>query len=99
MSTRSILAALVLLVVALVMAACEGEPLITAETGNPNFQVAFLFEHEGCKVYRFQDGGHPRYFVNCGNGRARTESNHSQQAGKVRVSKPDTVETYQEELH
>lgn len=25
----------------------------------------YLFEHEGCKVYRFMDMGHYIYFTNC----------------------------------
>ena len=28
-------------------------------------QVEYLFEHEGCKVYRFMDMGHYIYFTNC----------------------------------
>lgn len=32
---------------------------------NPTYQVEFLFEHEGCKVYRFWDYGNYVYFTNC----------------------------------
>lgn len=32
---------------------------------NSTYQVEYLFEHEGCKVYRFMDMGHYIYFTNC----------------------------------
>jgi hypothetical protein len=32
---------------------------------NRNYVVDFLFEHDGCKVYRFYDRGNYVYFTNC----------------------------------
>ena len=32
---------------------------------NETYEVDYLFEHDGCKVYRFYDGGHWVYFTNC----------------------------------
>ena len=32
---------------------------------NPTYTVDYLFEHEGCKVYRFYDRGNYVYFTNC----------------------------------
>jgi hypothetical protein len=32
---------------------------------NKDYEVAFLFEHDGCKVYRFEDGGQFIYFTSC----------------------------------
>lgn len=32
---------------------------------NQNYVVDFLFEHEGCRVYRFYDRGNYVYFTNC----------------------------------
>ncbi len=34
---------------------------------NKSYQVDFLFEYDGCKVYRFQDRGDYIYFTNCNN--------------------------------
>ena len=34
---------------------------------NNSYRVDFLFEHDGCKVYRFQDRGDYIYFTNCNN--------------------------------
>lgn len=36
-----------------------------APANNSTYQVEYLFEHEGCKVYRFMDMGHYIYFTNC----------------------------------
>lgn len=33
---------------------------------NKNYEVDFLFEHDGCRVYRFYDWGNYVYFTNCG---------------------------------
>lgn len=42
---------------------------------NHNYQVEYLFEHDGCKVYRFRDGTYYVYFTNCnGEAIARTDS-------------------------
>jgi len=32
---------------------------------NESYQVEYLFEHDGCKVYRFLDSGNYVYFTNC----------------------------------
>ncbi len=32
---------------------------------NRSYEVDYLFEHGGCKVYRFYDRGHYVYFTNC----------------------------------
>lgn len=32
---------------------------------NDTYKVDYLFEHDGCKVYRFYDNGHFVYFTNC----------------------------------
>ena len=32
---------------------------------NQTYKVEYLFEHQGCKVYRFLDEGHYVYYTNC----------------------------------
>lgn len=32
---------------------------------NQGYTVDYLFEHDGCKVYRFRDGNSWVYFTNC----------------------------------
>jgi len=43
------------------IASCK-EPLSKQQTNNTEYEVNLLFEHDGCKVYRFYDNGY-RYFV------------------------------------
>ena len=41
-------------------------PLQTKESeNNKTYYVDYLFEHDGCKVYRFYDRGNYVYFTNC----------------------------------
>lgn len=48
---------------------------------NQTYNVDYLFEHDGCKVYRFYDKGNYVYFTNC-TGRVTAISNDS---AKVRI--------------
>lgn len=34
-------------------------------SNNQTYEVDYLFEHDGCKVYRFYDRGNYVYFTNC----------------------------------
>jgi hypothetical protein len=36
-----------------------------APKNNNTYNVSYLFEHDGCKVYRFLDNGNYVYFTNC----------------------------------
>lgn len=45
-----------------------GQPLSERPSdNNRTYKVDYLFEHEGCKVYRFYDRGEYVYFTNCNN--------------------------------
>jgi hypothetical protein len=48
-----------------ILCACAKDPIRTNSTNNPDIAVSLLFEHDGCKVYRFVDEGTYRYFTNC----------------------------------
>lgn len=49
------------------LAACtSGIPLAKVNSdNNKTYKVEYLFEHDGCKVYRFYDHGNYVYFTNC----------------------------------
>ena len=51
----------------IVFGACNTErPLTKAPPkNNKTYEVEYLFEHEGCKVYRFRDNFQYVYFTNC----------------------------------
>ena len=49
------------------LSSCVSQIPLTKEkpVNNSTYQVEYLFEHEGCKVYRFMDMGHYIYFTHC----------------------------------
>lgn len=69
---------------------CFNSPVSSAPTTNASVPVDLLFEHDGCKVYRFQDGGYSRYYVRCLN---TTSTISRRPAGKT--SLPDEIQTEQ----
>lgn len=68
---------------------CEGKPIQSSKTDNPNFQVELLFTHDDCKIYRFYDGGNAHYFVVYEKGCTR-ETTYRQQ-GKQKT--PESIDT------
>ncbi len=50
----------------------------TPAENNSDYKVEYLFQQDGCKIYRFYDRGYYVYFTNC-NGQAffPTDSTHS----------------------
>ena len=68
----------ILLILTIGLIGCYHEPQSVEETSAPgNFQIEYLFEKDGIKMYRFFDGGHSHYFTT--NGETITE----QQNGKI----------------
>lgn len=57
---------------------CEGEAESVTQSGNPDYKIEFLFEHDGCKIYRFYDGRYI-YWTDC---KGKTEQNFSESSGK-----------------
>lgn len=44
----------------------DKKALSITNTNNPEYQVHYLFEKDGCKIYGFYDAGYPHYFNSCG---------------------------------
>ena len=61
---------------------CENKPQSSTQSGD--FKVEFLFENEGCRVYRFDDGGTKIYFSDC---KGKTEHHYTQMVGKIMITK------------
>lgn len=53
-----------MLIAALATSGCVTTPMTRTQTANPEIQVDLLFEHDGCRVYRFMDVGY-HYFARC----------------------------------
>jgi hypothetical protein len=55
---------------------------------NKDYKVDYLFEHDGCKVYRFYDRGNYIYFTNCnGETIAQTDSTAIRNSIQVALKK------------
>lgn len=65
----------------IVFASCIGQQPVTTNLSrnNKDYEVDYLFEHEGCKVYRFRDYDRYVYFTNC-NGNVTAIKNDSTKA-------------------
>ena len=55
---------------------------------NKTYKVDFLFEHDGCKVYRFNDSGNRVYFTNC-NGDVTSIKSDSTEKRTINIIKND----------
>lgn len=80
-----------ILLVTTIFTGCMKDGQEKVSTSNSNFELELLFEKDGCKVYRFSDGGHAVYWTNCD---GRIESVYQQSNGKssteVRVQNETT---------
>jgi hypothetical protein len=75
---RLLIAAVVLLT------ACTEEPVERMQTNNDGVPLALLFQHDGCNVYRFLDGGRHHYYADCGGTLSKRTQTTS--TGKTTVS-------------
>lgn len=78
---RSTLAFASLLLAAVLFTGCVHNAKESVQ--NENFTVEFLFEQNGCKMYRFRDGGRYIYWSDC---QGRVQTDYSSQSGKTRVT-------------
>jgi hypothetical protein len=67
------------LIALLLLASCAKDPVATGRTDNPEIDVGTLFDHEGCRVYRFHDGDRSVYYAKC---YASSETAWSESCGK-----------------
>lgn len=45
------------------LSSCKASPQETKQTSNAEIKVELLFEHEGVRMYRFQDGSRYHYYA------------------------------------
>ncbi len=69
----------VLILATIFLSSCVKDAQVTVNTTNSNFKVELLFEQDGCKMYRFKDGGHYVYWSNC---KGKTETVYNESSGK-----------------
>lgn len=71
----------------LALSGCYKDAKETILTNNTEFNIQLLFEVDGCKVYRFSDGGFARYLTICPNSSVQW----TQKTGKS--SRPMEIQT------
>jgi hypothetical protein len=62
---------------------------VPSENAKADFNIEFLFECDGVKIYRFYDKGRARYFAT-GNGRM-IDSTSTRSSGRTRMVVDETV--------
>ena len=78
---------LILLVGFICFSCTVSKPIaVVAPGNNKTYRVDYLFEHDGCKVYRFYDKGNYVYFTNC-NGEAIAIANDSTETRIINTTK------------
>jgi len=63
--------------------------MVTPSDNNDTYKIDYLFEHDGCKVYRFYDMGNYVYFINC-NGSMTAISNDSVKSRVETITKSNS---------
>ncbi len=62
----------------------------TEQTLNPDIELELLFEHDGCKIYRFSDVGRSIYYTDC---RGQTSWETTYTDGKITTTTNHQVNT------
>lgn len=65
---KTIITFFILLLATVTISSCYTSiPLESKKSdNNSTYEISYLFEHDGCKVYRFRDEGHYVYFTTQG---------------------------------
>ncbi len=83
------------LFLALVVTGCaeSADPVWTHPTDNTQISVSLLFQHDGCRVYRFVDWGRYHYFANCDRGSATTLGAQDEVHGRTHEEVDEEIPT------
>lgn len=76
---------------AILFTGCLNEGQERQKTSNQEIEVTLLFEKDGCKVYRFVDGGKSVYWTDC-RGKVEYASKKGYKGGSVTRTQNETVE-------
>lgn len=60
-----LLSAIFIAILIAILVECGVQEQGKENTSNPNIQIDFLFEHDGCRIYRFFDAGKRYFFSDC----------------------------------
>ena len=76
---------------AILFGACTNEPMSKERLGKDDgFEVEYLFEKDGVKMYRFYDGMHYHYFTS----RGETITTQQNSSGKTTTYHEENIKSY-----
>ena len=76
---------------AMIFGACSNDPMSKERLGKDDvFEVEYLFEKDGVKMYRFEDGGRYHYFTS----RGETISTQQNSSGKTTTYHEENIKDY-----
>jgi hypothetical protein len=80
-----------IMVGAIIFGACSNDPMSKERLGKDDvFEVEYLFDKDGVKVYRFEDGGRYHYFTTKG----ETISTQQTSSGKTTTYHEENIKSY-----
>jgi hypothetical protein len=80
-----------IMVGAIIFGACSNDPMSKERLGKDDvFEVEYLFDKDGVKVYRFEDGGRYHYFTTKG----ETISTQQNSSGKTTTYHEENIKSY-----
>jgi Domain of unknown function (DUF4884) len=79
-----------LLLISIILVSCVGNGIEKSKTNNDDYEVTYLFEKDGVKVYRFYDGMNFHYFTS----RGETITTQTSGSGKSETRHEENIKSY-----
>ena len=79
-----------LLLISISLVSCYGDGIEKSKTNNDDYDVTYLFEKDGVRVYRFSDGLNYHYFTS----RGETITTQSSGSGKNQTHREENIKDY-----
>ena len=79
-----------LLLISITFVSCVGDGIEKSKTNNDDYEVTYLFEKDGVKMYRFYDGTQFHYFTS----RGETITTQVSGSGKYETRHEENIKDY-----
>jgi hypothetical protein len=79
-----------LLLISIILVSCVGNGIEKSKTNNDDYEVTYLFEKDGVKMYRFYDGIQFHYFTS----RGETITTQTSGSGKNETRHEENIKDY-----
>ena len=71
---------IILIIGVALLASCKSDPVSVERSSNGQIEIELVFEKDGCKMYRFNDGMQRVYYTDC-TGKTHYQEYHSNGKG------------------